>query len=209
MLKRFIPLLWLLLECSCSTLPDKPLMTPAEVWSHYVQQPANLSAVYSTRVKIWFRSIALILYVEQTEQALAIAALSPAGIKIFEARGGSNLVHKAVYIPQSRERLETFSAAAWKDLKFLREPPASTIPDGWISRRGRWSVEQELCGVRIRYEFDAFTGALLQKEFFENARRVSRIRFSDEATPIVIENFSSGYRLFLKPKLRRSRLQAD
>ena len=176
-------------------------MPPAEVWNRYVKrQPANTSAIYSARLEVWFRSIAMILFVEQTDQGLSMAALSPAGIKIFDAGGGSNLIHKTVYIPQSKKRLEAFAITAWKDLKFLLEPPPLTLPAGWTNRRGRWIVEQPSgAHVRIRYEFDEFTGSLLQKERFENNRSRCQIRFFDKESQSVIEIAGGGYRLFLKP----------
>jgi hypothetical protein len=191
-----------LIGSGCASLPDKPALPPHEIWNRYVQsQGANTSVVYSARVKMWFRSMALVLYVEQEEQRLAIAALSPMGIKVFDAAGESNLVHKAVHIPQSRERLEAFAAAAWRDLKFLFQTPAPTLPNDGVNRHGRWSVEQSIdAQMRIRYEFDVFSGKLLQKDVFENRQHVCRIRFIEVGEQMVIEDYDLGFRLFLKPK---------
>ena len=199
---RFVVAGLFLLGAGCATLPDKTALPPETVWAQYRQSsPAEVRAVYSATARMWFHSIALILYAEQTDSNLALAALSPTGIKVFEAVGSSNLVRKTVFIPQSKARLEAFAAASWKDLKFLLQPPSAAPPESWKNHRGKYVVEQALSGqAKVRYEFDAYSGRLRQKELYEKGRRICRIRLAREPDPIVIENHLMGYRLFLKTK---------
>ncbi len=175
-------LLAVVLATGCASLrpPAVPAAPPAGYLGAVQAAQAGFHAVYEGELRIWFHSFSAIWYVAVPPggTSLAVAVLSPTGVKIMQMHGAPG-AHACVVAVPAADRLQPYGAALWGGLWWGLAAGGQAPVTDWV-RQGNEVAGCAMQGAaQARFLALATNGALAGLDVREAGRRRYAIRLAE------------------------------
>ena len=139
----------------------KPVAPPSGYQGAALAARHGFHAVYEGELRIWFHSFRAIWYIAAAPDSdrLAVAVLSPTGVKIMQMHGDSSGRECEVSLSVAA-RLRPYGEALWDGLwwSLAAGDPAAGVP--WVLRRNRMIGSAAMGPVQARVQAEANSGTL-------------------------------------------------
>ncbi len=216
---RILPVIAILLFASgCATIPfQKPDYVPMER-----EDPAAIVENFTEKLPKKYRLINSIVFekgythrfaaigitkIDLNTEELAVAAISPLGLKLFEVTADRDGVTKSFAVDQISE-MGDFAEAIAKDIKRIYFNLAPHPDAKMTKKKYKVIFESPYKDGTIQHIFAGSEGYLVQKKFYEKGRLSWSVSYYEYVIVdgklyqggIIMDNRKHGYRLIIRRK---------